>query len=514
MKEEVITLRVFVRRLAERWLLMSGIFVAVVMGVGLWSMATVPRYEGKAVLRIMDPPGESSLARRMAALPGGGVLGLGRDELETEIGILRSRRLAEAVVDSLFLMWELKKPPTLRRLVLDILQGGNPELEGRIELRSGEQGLYEISGKKRQGDRIFLGRVRAGDTVAWEGYRFRVVPSHPDSLPKGLRVTVLRRDQAVKKLIKGVRVRRQDGGSRLVEVSYLHPDRELAAAVVNSLVREYRRYKSEVELGEAGFKARELRVQAERYRQELAQAEEALRAFQEAHSLIAPEQQVEEEVRRFSEGRVRLDALEVEQRALREILSLVDGRVASSQRGKEAYRQLMAYPDLLSQQALAELLMSLVNLENEKSLLLLRRTEDNEDVQRIAARIAEVEDQIRRLGEDYLENLGAQAKEVQVTLQELESRLQKFPEVQVAFLRLQRNRQMLSEAYLTLDREARMAEVEKSLLLEGIRVVDSASVPHKDDPAYPKLWVQLLLGAGLGAVLAVLAALLRGFWEE
>lgn len=514
MSGQVITLRALCRRLAEHWPLMAGVFLLVLGSVGVWTVATAPRYQGKAVLRIMEQNGESPLAQRRAVLPGGGLLGLGRDELDTEIGILKSRRLAEAVVDSLSLMWELQRPVTSRRAVVELVQAGDPGLEGRIELEPGDGGNYTVWAKKRGAARFSLGTARPGEPLAWGGYRFRLVPFPPDSLPRKVTLKIVRRDLAVRKLLRSVRVRRQEGGSRLVEVSYLHPDRELAAAVVNSLVREYRWYKRTVEHGEAAFRAEELRAQADRYRRELTWAEEALGVFQRIHSLVSPQEQISQEVRRYSEVRIRLDAVEMERRALKEILALVDREAESSERGKEAYRRLMGYPAFLSQQALADLLMSLVSLENERSQWLMRRTEENEDVRRVQVRIHELEAQIRRLGEDYLDNLDAQAEAAQASLQELESRLQGYPSVEVEFLRLRRNRDMLSEAYLMLDREARMAEVEKNLLLEGIRVVDSAFVPHEDDPAYPKVWIQLLLGAGLGAALAVLAALMRGLWDE
>ena len=63
--------------------------------------------------------GKSTFAPdQVTALPGASLLGFGRDELETEIGVLRSDRISDAMIDSLALFVQLETPAGNRARIL------------------------------------------------------------------------------------------------------------------------------------------------------------------------------------------------------------------------------------------------------------------------------------------------------------------------------------------------------------------------------------------------------------
>ena len=66
--------------------------------VAVWTLTATPRYKSSATLRIASSASSASpLLDQLQSVPGIGLMGLGRDELETEIGVLRSKRVAESV---------------------------------------------------------------------------------------------------------------------------------------------------------------------------------------------------------------------------------------------------------------------------------------------------------------------------------------------------------------------------------------------------------------------------------
>jgi uncharacterized protein involved in exopolysaccharide biosynthesis len=78
-------------------------------------------------------------------------------------------------------------------------------------------------------------------------------------------------------------------------------------------------------------------------------------------------------------------------------------------------------------------------------------------------------------------------------------------------VRLSRERLMLNEGYLLMQKQLRTTELQDALRLDEVRVVDAPSEPHPDDPAFPKPLVNLVLGLVLaltagGALAAAQAA--------
>src|SRR5690606_4662342 len=102
-----------------------------------------PTFESEATLRINEQmPGRGLLED---AVPAGGLslLGLGESELDTDISVLRSRRIVDAVVDSLALHIQLLSPDTLRREVLQVLDASPESVAGTYEFRRRDDGSYE-----------------------------------------------------------------------------------------------------------------------------------------------------------------------------------------------------------------------------------------------------------------------------------------------------------------------------------------------------------------------------------
>ena len=139
------TLKDLILSVSQRWLLVGSVGGLVFALVVAWTFLATPLYQSTAVLRIMDDRSGTGLAQQLGDMPGAELLGFDRDELESEVGVLRSWRLSEAVVDSLALTVAVKRPPGIREEVLEVMAVGDPEWEGKLTLRhEGELSLIHI----------------------------------------------------------------------------------------------------------------------------------------------------------------------------------------------------------------------------------------------------------------------------------------------------------------------------------------------------------------------------------
>jgi uncharacterized protein involved in exopolysaccharide biosynthesis len=73
-------------------------------------------------------------------------------------------------------------------------------------------------------------------------------------------------------------------------------------------------------------------------------------------------------------------------------------------------------------------------------------------------------------------------------------------------VRLYRDRTLLSEAYAMLQKQLKQVELQTAMRADRIRVVDMPRVADADDPAFPRVAVQLVLGAILGVAVGLLVA--------
>ena len=511
------TLKELILSVSRRWLLVGSVGSFVFALVVAWTFLATPLYQSTAVLRIMDDRSGTNLAQQLGDMPGAELLGFDRDELESEIGVLHSWRLTEAVVDSLALTVDVKRPSGIREEVLEVMAVGDPEWEGKLTLRHEGEGGYSVRVKEPRNPRRTLDPVLSGEVIEIEGYQLRLSPELLADPPKNIRINILLRYQAVDDLRDDLDIRRQEIGSRLVDISHTIPDRKMAAEIVNTLVAEYTIYKTQTEQAEARFTVRELRDEVVAYAEQLVLAEEELRSYQEENRVVALEAEAGEIYRRYAELLIERDKFVVERSSLSQLLALVEARATEgggepTEVDPAAYRQLATFPTLISNEAIQNLLMGLQDLENERSTLRILRQEENRDVRQLTERIGELEGQLFRLGTNYLESLDGYLVSITGAVDTISYELQELPEREMGYLRLLRNREVLDEALLMLKSQLRIAEVQDAVRDEGVRIVDVGVVAPEEEPEFPKPVINLLLGFILALALAVSAALVREVW--
>jgi uncharacterized protein involved in exopolysaccharide biosynthesis len=242
-------------------------------------------------------------------------------------------------------------------------------------------------------------------------------------------------------------------------------------------------------------------------------AEAALRAFEEQSHLIAPEEQASAQVKRISAISAHVDEISIERNALAQMLALINER---SKGGSDAaaYRQLATFPSLITNRAIQDLLQSLVELENKRSALGVRRTQANPEYKQLTDRITEIEHQLYQLGPQYLESLDQELATTARTVTSLSDTLQAMPAEAMRYGQLVRDRTLQEATYLALQKQLKQAELKDVLRQDKVRVVDAPRVANIDDPAFPKKGVMLVLGVILAGTAALTLGLALELWRE
>jgi uncharacterized protein involved in exopolysaccharide biosynthesis len=313
------------------------------------------------------------------------------------------------------------------------------------------------------------------------------------------------RYRAQEAITRRLDIRRQEGNSRLVQVTFEDPDRHRAAEVVRTLVATYEAYTRRNAVGEDGRRLEELRREAATWARNLAASEERLREFKAKRNLSVPEEQATAQLKRVAAARGALDALEVERDALARLLALVEAR-AKGDGDPAAWRQLATFPSLIGNRGVQDVLLALLELENQRSALAIRRAGTNDEMRQLAGRISELEQQLRRVGSQYLESLGEQVAVGTATVKTLSADLASFPDDEMALVRLVRDRTLLGEGVALLRKQLVQAELQAAMRVDRVQLVDAPKVADRRDVAFPRTLVQLVLGAILAAAVTIVFA--------
>lgn len=456
------------------------------------------RFEGKAsaIVRSADP--SSSLLSKLGgdALGGGmagaagALLGGGGSQLETEIQILESKSVAGAVVDSLLLQVQPRKPAAVppTRLVREArLPGSFRKLD--LDFDRGGDGRYRVSGRG------------VNTTVAAGGAVVTPVGSIVlrDSLPDSFTLRLLDHEDAVKLVGKHLDVKK--AGGEVLAVSFQAPDSITAAAVPNTALATYLARKKTSDRGVNAHRVEFLQAQLDSTALLLSAAEQSLRKFQERSGLLDPEVMGKLELEQAADLRKSLGEVEVEQGALDQMLAQVAA-------GHMSKRQLAAFPAFLKSGGINDLLSRISELETQRTRLLETRLETDRDVVAITQSISNLESQLIPLGKAYSGALQRQRAVIEGQLGTMSASLDKFPADAETSGRLVREVKRLGLTYAAL--QTQLVEARLSAIAEGgdIRELDPATVPKK--VAFPDPVITTAAGLGAGLVVGLLLALVVG----
>ncbi len=480
-------MRILQRR---RWL-MAGVLSLVLAATALFTFLQTPVYRAKTTLRI-----EEQKSTDVPVLDVLSELSRGA-KVETEMEIIRSRQVAEDVVEDLGLQATIERPRgTSRENLISLIRVDRAAEESEYRLTLGGSG-YELWGPEGQA-RADYGRMAQLGPLALQLHG--PGPGHEESAIE-LKVTPFA--EAVAALQENLKVTRPQRDAGIVAVAYESTDPALARDVVNAATQYFLAFRNEMERQRASSTVRFLREQLAALEGQLADAEAVLKRFRQKNLLIQAETQVGEDVKRLAELQAQRSELEVERSALAELLAAAE----RADPERSSWAQVASFPTFMGNVAISNILQQLSELEAELSRLEGRRTPEDPDVQNLQATIRLLETRLGSLARSYLTALDRQAASMDETLARFDKQLQRVPAVEVQYAGLRRNTEVLSGLYTYLQTRLKEAEVSEAVDIANIQVVDPATIPI--EPVKPRKLRNLILGGLLGGMLALGAAFLR-----
>jgi capsular exopolysaccharide synthesis family protein len=489
----------FWRMIYRHRLLIVGCAATLVTTTVFFTSRMTPKYQASASIRI-DPDDSRlvDLGIPRAARP---------SELLTEFQVLQSRWLLEAVADSLGLQLELRAPAGVHRADLFRAIGASRDaVPGRYRLELQPDGQIAV---RERSTGASLGTASPGTVLDLQGLKVELAPAARIRAivprPKTIDVDVYSFDNAVKRLQKGVKIKRRSNAN-ILDVTYSGTDPELVQAVPNVLTARFISGRQSERRAQARSTAKFLREQLEKLSGQLSNAEEGLRAFRQRMGVVSLPDEASSGVRQVAELQAKRDALEAERTALAQLVQAVPSS------GQLAYRNLAAFPTLVGNQAMSPLLSSLAAVEDRRAELLSRRSERDPDVEALTARANQLGQQLGRFAFTYLQGLTNEVGALDIVLRQSRQQLARIPMKELQFARLQRDSKGLEEIVTQLRSRLKETEIAEAMEDPSIRLVDAADLPRA--PSSPKplvnLSVALVFGLGLGTV----GAFLREFTDQ
>ncbi|SRR6266571_132024 len=476
------------------WLIL-GCTILCVSAAFAYVVLARPLYRAEAAIRIED---------RRQPIPALDLLALyGGNEVSTEIEMLRSRTLAEDVVEALGVQLEITKPRGVpREQVFTSVRVARDAPAGRYTLEPADGTGFVVRDDSSGAER---GRAVPGKAVAFGGVELGV---SPQVLELGaIAFSVVDFDDAVRGLQSALSIKRRSREANIVDVSYRGPDPRLVQAVPNLLAARFIIDRQITQQTETRTTAVFLREQTAKLAAQLQAAEDSLKRFREVEHIVSLPQQASSGVNHFADLQAQRNALDAERRALEQLLN----STASSGAGS-AQATPIAFPTLLRNQVAASLLASLAQAEDRRSELLSRRSPEDTDVQRLTRRIEDLGAQLRGIVTTYLQGLTDQVVAIDLTLARSNAQLQTIPAKEIRLAQLERNVAGLGQIYTQLQSRLKESEIAEAAEDPSVRLADAALLPR--EPVSPRRALSLGLALLCGLTLGLCAALMREYLDR
>jgi capsular exopolysaccharide synthesis family protein len=484
-------------------LLIGAVFVLSMGAAAAVSWLMTPVYEAGVSVRIQD----REQFNPIELFPG---LASGAMGVDTELGVLRSRTLAEDVVDSLELMVLIDDPRGVPRdELLEAIHFEPWATAESFELTRVAPGRFAM----RAVESGTLDTISASEAVVVTGGTFRLTPAAAEL--EGLEIEVLSYAEAVQEVIDNLEVTRPDRLAAILAVRYLSTDTLLVDDVPNLLAHRYIQRRLESQQVTALNTVRFLRGQIDSLSFELTQAEDQLQAFREGEQVVSLQAEASAQVSQLAQMQANRNVLDAERGALQQLMDGITAEAAGRpvRRGEPSpYRRLVAFPSLLTSVATSQLLQSLSTLEDERSTLLRRRTMEDPDVESLTERIEQLEEQLRTIAVTYLQSTTNQVAAYDRNLSRFGTELSRIPAKELAVARLERQTATLRDIYMLLQTRLKESEIAQAAEDPSVRVLDRAV--KGPEPVSPNVPINFLIGALFGLVLGVTVAAAKDMMDR
>ena len=465
-------------------------FLAVFIGVALYTFVMTPVYEATSTLLVKDDKS-----------PKGGVLGelsllSSNSPIDAEIEILKSRTIAENVVRRLHLDWSIK--PESKTTLCRILEFSSTDAEPSYQLRLNDNTSYTLTdengGELAKG---VIGKLLQTATVSLLVAEFKGNPGDVCN------VTISPFNEVVSGLRSATKVSELGKKTNIIRITYQDKNPLRAREVVNSLVQAYLdqtvAFKSEEASRTVGF----VEEQLKNVRSELDSSEKDLQGYKSSSGVVKLDSEAEELIKKISDVERDRAAISMQKRQLEFALTAL----------KEAGRKKLIYtPASTLDPTVSSMASKLTELEMQKRSLLAENTEQHPQVKALQGQIDELQNKIRATFEATLRNISKQESDIVQRLADYEASLRKLPAAERELARFTRVSTVNANIFTFLLQKQEEARIAQASTISNIKVVDSAITPEK--PLKPQKKKNILLGLLVGLMLGVGLAFFHDYMDD
>jgi uncharacterized protein involved in exopolysaccharide biosynthesis len=459
--------RILLHSLFRRRKIIAGLALSILGTIFLGSLLWPPSYVALCSVIIQGRNYENLLLSEPRQGGQSTVLMNPKEEVNSEIEIIRSRPVLERVVESLKL--HARKDARdeglgefVRRAIRSALRPARSLLikKGLVRERS-EQGAFEAA-------------------VARLGQKLKIEPAID---------------------------------SQIVRIIYRDSDPVLASQVVNKVAEEYLHQHLVINLkrAEGSFYAEQIKT----VQGELTALQDQLEKMKSREGIIS-----------FSEqSKALLKKLESFDVARATVQKEIISRRSKVERTRELLRSnpdiLIPLPEIAKDPQIEDLENKLVNLRFQLEALRKRYTEGSRPVVTAREQVAEIQAQIRDQVSRFLDREMAELRKLQAeeqaltqTINALNAEIKRLPATELALSNLEKQIEVKQAGLTGLWKRHQDSSVAQAtdFRLENVKIVSRASVPLK--PATPNLFLNMSLGLILALVVGFSAAFFVEYWDD
>jgi tyrosine-protein kinase Etk/Wzc len=308
-----------------------------------------------------------------------------------------------------------------------------------------------------------------------------------------------------------------------------------AALIANVYAKEYLAYNLEINRNQLSFVRKFLADQREEKKEQLKDAEEILRIYQERGGIVALDQQAQTLIQQLAQFEAQKNAAQIELEASNEILkqyrselSKQDPKLADylSSAASESY--IKALQDQIAELQIRRDLAIVTAEPNADYAKQLKNYDDkikdlkdklDEKTKILKAGIfasspEEVKELSQKIIEEEIKNgsLRTTLSELNVVVKKYDERFNSLPKTAIELARFQRNRESLEKLYTLVEEKYQEALINEQSQPGNVLIIDDARIPLK--PAKPFRLLIVLVGLIIGTGLSFGFVFIKNYFDN
>jgi len=327
----------------------------------------------------------------------------------------------------------------------------------------------------------------------------------------------------------------QKRGLDIIEISVESKEPTEAALIANIYAKEYLTYNLEISRNQLTFIRDFLNDQRVEKKEQLNEAEEILRTYQERGGIIALDQQAQTLIQQLAQFEAQKNASQIELQASNEILK---------QYKKELAQQDPKLADYLasatSQTYINALQDQIAELQIRRDLALVKtdpRTDYTLQLKEYDNKIAELKNKLdekikvlkagifasspeevkvlsQKIIEEEVKNgsLRKTLDELSTVVRKYDDRFNRLPKTSIELARFQRNRESLEKLYTLVEEKYQEALINEQSQPGNVLIIDDAPIPYS--PAKPNRILIIIVGILIGIGLAFAYVFLKNYFDN